>query len=188
MTNYIGWAVGCDVYCVHGNGTGQNKDVCTCHNDSHLGYWNGTSCDQCVFGWGLPTCAVCDEAHVGESCDIDCVSAHAQYRDELDGGWGKHPVEPILNCLYNTAQGEVFAWFGYHNRNPHNVYLSAGPGNFFSRPYLNIVPGGLSGFVRKISGSDNTTSNLIPLPTEDYGQPQKFVPGRHDKVFRVRYD
>lgn len=116
------------------------------------------------------------------------MTAHAQYRDELDGNWGKLPVEPITNCVYSTAQGEVFAWFGYNNRNPHNVYLRVGPDNFFSRPYLEIVPGGLAGFVRKISGSDNATSNLVPLSSEDYGQPSKFVPGKHDKAFRVRYD
>ena len=188
ITNYIGWAVGCNIYCVHGNGTGQNEDICTCHNDANLGYWNGTSCDRCVFGWGLPSCALCDDAHVGENCNIDCFSAHAQYRDELDGDWGKHPVAPILNCLYENAHNEVFAWFGYHNKNPHNVYLNVGADNFLTRPYLDIVPGGLKGFVLKTGGADNATDNLVPLPTQDYGQPNKFVPGRHDKAFKVRYE
>ena len=188
ITNYIGWAVGCNIYCVHGNGTGQNEDICTCHNDANLGYWNGTSCDRCVFGWGLPSCAVCDDAHVGENCNIDCFSAHAQYRDELDGDWGKHPVAPILNCLYENAHDEVFAWFGYHNKNPHNVYLNVGADNFLTRPFLDIVPGGLKGFVLKTGGADNATDNLVPLPTQDYGQPNKFVPGRHDKAFKVRYE
>lgn len=112
---------------------------------------------------------------------------HAQYRDKLDGDRGKYSVDPIVNCLYRDDEGEVFVWFGYNNRNPHNVYLSVGTDNFFSRPYLEIVPGGLSGFARKISGSDNATNNLVPLATQNYGQPTKFVPGKHNKVFRVRY-
>ena len=188
IANVIGWPVGCNVACVHGNGTGPNEDICTCHNDSKLGYWNGTACDNCVLGWGLPICTTCDSTHVGERCDIYCVTAHAQYRDKLDGDWGKYSVDPIINCVYRDGEGEMFAWFGYNNRNPHNVYLSVGPNNFFSRPYTEIVPGGLAGFVRKVTGLENAADSLVPLETENYGQPTKFSPGGHDKAFRVRYN
>lgn len=62
----------------------------------------------------------------------------------------------------------MFVWFGYYNRNFYNVYLNVGLGNFFLRLYLNIVLGGLSGFVCKFSGLNNIISNLILLLIEDY--------------------
>ena len=140
-------------------------------------------CDLCAEGWGLPTCAVCDESHVGEKCDVDCVSAHAQYRDLRDGAWGREPVVPLVSCVF-SSNGDVFGWLGYDNKNPHNVYLDIGADNRLTRPYLEIVPGGDVGFVRK--SSDNVSANLIPLPTEDYGQPTKFTPGKHEKVFKIK--
>ena len=183
----MGWKVGCNVYCVHGSGTGPDLALCECHDDSSLGHWNGSSCDRCTEGWALPTCTSCDAAHVGDNCDIDCVTAHGQYRDSRDGNWDAEPVEPILNCLSRDDDGSTRAWFGYNNKNPHNVYLSVGPDNRFTRPYLELTPGGESGFIRKANSNSNSNDNLVPLATPNYGQPTKFEPQQHNKVFSIKY-
>ena len=185
-TNYIGWKLGCSVFCVHGDGTGPNQAICECHDNSSLGHWNGSSCDRCTEGWALPTCTSCDAAHVGANCNINCVTAHGQYRDPRDGDWEREPVEPILNCLSRDDDGSIRAWFGYHNKNPHNVYLSVGPDNEFTRPSLNLIPGGIEGFVRKQT-TKGGESNFVPLLSKSFGQPTKFLSGKHENVFSVRY-
>lgn len=35
-------------------------DVCVCHNDDKNGHWTGTSCEDCMLGWKMPTCTLCD--------------------------------------------------------------------------------------------------------------------------------
>lgn len=134
-----------------------------CYNDVNFGYWNGISCDCCVFGWGLLFCVVCDDVYVGENCNIDCFFVYVQYCDEFDGDWGKYFVILILNCLYQNVYDEVFVWFGYYNKNFYNVYLNVGVDNFFIRFYLDIVFGGLKGFVLKIGGVDNVIDNFVFL-------------------------
>lgn len=184
--NYIGWKAGCSVHCVHGNGTGPNLDVCKCHNDNLLGHWNGSSCERCMEGWALPTCTSCDTKHVGDNCDIDCVTDQGKYQDSRDGNWGTEPVEPILSCLSRDTVGNTRAWFGYNNKNRHNVYLIVGPDNRFTRPYLELMPGGESGFIRKASTEGDPTDKFVPLATQNYGQPTKFEPGLHNKVFSIK--
>jgi hypothetical protein len=75
------------------------------------------------------------------------------------------------------------AWFGYHNKNPHNVYLDPGPLNFFSAPTPSIEPGGELGFLEI---SSRTTEHTNPVIEQDLGQPGKFLPGEYKNVFAVK--
>lgn len=185
VTNYIGWKDSCSVYCVHGMATIPNGDICGCYNDNVNGHWNGSTCEQCIRGWALPDCKVCDTSHVGQNCKIKCVKANADYRDVRDGLWDNKPIKPVLTCLYKLKSGAIYAWFGYENKNAHNVYISAGPDNRFSRPDLVLDPGGQAGFVRK--ANKQVSGNLVPLVSENLGQPTKFEPGKYDRIFKIRY-
>ena len=186
FTNYIGWNDNCGIFCVNGYATGPNADVCTCYNNSANGHWNGTTCEECTKGYAMPDCKVCDGTHVGEHCKIDCVKTNAVYRDSRDddGARATSEVRPLLDCLSHFDNGAVIAWFGYENENPFNVYIDVGPDNRFTRPYLEIVPGGQLGFVKR--SSDTSLSNIIPLPSLDFNQPTKLLPGKHHYVFSLR--
>lgn len=184
VTNYIGWQGSCHVYCVHGNASVPNGDICSCYNDNINGHWNGSTCEQCMSGWALPDCKACDGSHVGDQCDTKCVKSNAQYRDQRDGTWGIQLLKPVLNCLARGSNSEIFAWFGYENMNSHNIYIPVGPDNRFVRPKLVITPGGQDGFVRKANGQG--VDNIVPLTTENFGQPTKFTPGIRERVFKAR--
>ena len=81
-------------------------------------------------------------------------------------------------------EGNINAWFGYNNKNPDNVYLNIGPNNQFTRPNLNLIPGGIEGFVRK--QTERREEDNFPLISQSLGQPTKFLSGKHDYVFAVR--
>jgi hypothetical protein len=155
-----------------------------CHNDSRLGYWKGKDCAICQEGWDQPECTSCDLTHVGEDCGVLCYTEHAHYGDPRDVGSEKLPVIPTLNCITNQSHEYILAWFGYHNKNPHNVYLDPGPLNFFSAPTPSIQPGGELGFLEISSGS---TGTKYPVVEKDLGQERKFLPGEYNKVFSVKY-
>ena len=180
IDGFIGWPIGCNVTCFHGNASGVRQNDCVCHNDSSLGFWEGDDCGVCQEGWKQPDCTACDETHVGDNCDILCYTRHARYGDPRDGGLGKLPIVPTPDCVENnSSQGTVRVWFGYDNRNPHNVYLDAGPLNYFSPPSPLIQPGGYLGFLLDASGKYPAVNN------ENRGQPSKFIPGNHRRVFSI---
>ena len=182
VDGFIGWLIGCNIACFHGDATGTRQDICECHNDSTLGYWKGDVCNTCHDGWNQPQCKSCDETHVGENCEILCYATHARYGDPRDGDTVKLAIEPTIDCVMNYSQDTVLVWFGYHNKNPHNVYLDPGSLNYFTRPSPSIKPGGELGFLLVASG-DSVYPSLID---KNVGQPGKFLPGRHRKVFSVQ--
>ena len=180
---FIGWPIGCNVSCFHGNASGVRQDDCICHDDNRLGFWRGENCAKCQEGWSQPECTRCDLTHVGESCNISCYTEHAHYGDPRDAGSEKLPIIPILSCITNQSDDYIVAWFGYHNKNPHNLYLDQGPLNFFSPLTPSIEPGGELGFLELWTGR---TENTYPVILEDLGQPRKFLPGKYAKVFAVK--
>jgi len=111
------------------------------------------------------------------------VKDNADYRDIRDGEWDNKTVKPIINCVAREPTGEFYAWFGYDNYNSHNVYVAVGPDNRFTPSDFVVRPGGQSGFVQKANGKGPGKGS--PLD-ENLGQPTKFVPGKYDRVFKVR--
>lgn len=182
VTNYIGWKGSCDIYCIHGDATGRDGDKCTCHDNSIQGHWNGSTCEECVTGYAMPTCDHCDVAHVGTKCDIDCMTTNAMYKDYRDGYLGNNAIIPFLHCFKKFSNGTVVVWFGYDNKNSHNVYINVGPDNQFTRA---SPPSGIADFV-KIANREGSVTALPDLASPNLGQTTKFQPGTHNYSFSVR--
>ena len=180
--NYIGYNTDCSVRCVHGQASVPGGRMCRCFNDSINGYWNGSTCEKCIVGYALPQCTACDPTHTGPNCTVECVRANAEYKDPLDYSGGKGPVIPMIHCVETNSNGSIIYWLGYTNKNPHNVYLYVGANNrFVNLPNPLAIPGGQLGFIAAYI--QNITSDDVII---NYGQPTKFVPGKHSKVFKIR--
>lgn len=182
MTNYIGYNTDCSYKCVHGRADVPGGSVCVCHNDNTLGHWNGTTCEQCVVGYALRTCTECDLVHVGQNCSVNCVRANAVYKDPLDVETrSKRPIIPRIDCMESFPNGSTTFYLGYDNQNNVNIHLYHGTGNgMIALPSPYILPGGQRGFVEGY----NLKSSAV---FESIDQPTKFIPGKHSKVFKIRY-
>lgn len=75
------------------------------------------------------------------------------------------PVSPVLECVVENADGTYTARFGYNNPNTEPVTIPIGPIN-----------------------DQNQSRNRFTPPPINRGQPEVFQPGRHESVFRVRFD
>lgn len=183
VVGFIGWPIGCNVSCFHGDAVGSRQDNCVCHNDTALGFWQGEDCSTCQEGWNQPDCKRCDKTHVGDRCEVVCHTDNAHYSDPRDGNMNKGAVIPMVNCVSSESSEYVLVWFGYNNTNTHNVYLQPGPLNFFSALSPSIEPGGELGFLLISSNTRKVNSEI----RNDMGQTRKFLPGENKNVFSLTY-
>ena len=181
ITDYIGFNTDCNVRCVHGRAKTPGGRSCVCFKDDILGYWNGTTCEECNRGYALPACTSCDPVHTGGNCTVECVMANAVYKDPLDtDDSSKMPVIPLLHCYDKQPDNSTVYWLGYENRNPRNVYMYPGPVNgIIQLPAPFITPGGELGDVQ--AHILNSSRSF-----ESRGQPYKFSPSFHPAVFKIR--
>ncbi|KAK3724602.1 hypothetical protein QZH41_005193 [Actinostola sp. cb2023] len=129
--------MGCQLPCIHGKEDPPHSSVCKCDP-----CFKGLACDIECSGKGTCNNSTCT-CHAGQ-CDIDCITTNAVYRDKRDGYGGISEIRPFLDCVERSKNGIVVAWFGYENKNSHNVYIDVGPDNHFIRTML---PDGLTGFL-----------------------------------------
>ena len=181
VTNYIGYNTDCSYRCVNGRANVNGGSLCVCHDHDVLGHWKGSTCEQCMTGYALPTCTECDSVHVGTNCSVECVRANAIYKDPNDAEQLRNwPIVPFVDCVKHGPNDLVTFYLGYDNRNNGNVYLYHGTGNGIVKlPAPFVLPGGQLGYVQGYM--TNATSVF-----ENFGQITKFTPGKHSMAFKIR--